>query len=501
MSIRACLFALLLPAPVLAQEPLSVIEWLGRHPIHPSGPVLYEPPVSESALQPPVEVSRLDTQASPIGLVPARITGLPASLWAGSATDDLVGLVQNVPVQRSPAMQTLLYTLLLSETVPPADDRPDGALLLARIDRLMELGATDPALALAEQVNPSRSAALFRRWFDASLLTGAEDQGCELIAQAPHLAPDYATRIFCTARLGDWQTAALTLETAHALNLLPPQQMDLLDRFLSPDVFEGAPPLPAPQAPDPLTFRLFETIGERLPTASLPRAFATADLRDIAGWKAQLMAAERLTRIGALAPNQLLGLYTARRPSASGGIWDRVRALQSFDRALQARDSAAVARALPAAWDSMRQAGLEVAFASLFASDLKRLPLDDPAAGDLAWRILLLSPQYKSAARHTPRRDPESTFLAALAQGDPGRVPAPNTLARAIVDGFSSTPDPTPPDPARLGETILRAMQDFDAGARGNPAELGRALGTFRAVGLEDTARRAALQLMLLGTR
>ena len=48
-----------------------------------------------------------------------------------------------------------------------------------------------------------------------------------------------------------------------------------------------------PGAPDPLTFRLFETIGERLPTAALPRAFAHADLRDVAGWKAQIEAAER----------------------------------------------------------------------------------------------------------------------------------------------------------------------------------------------------------------
>jgi hypothetical protein len=38
----------------------------------------------------------------------------------------------------------------------------------------------------------------------------------------------------------------------------------------------------------------------------------------------------------------------------------------------------------------------------------------------------------------------------------------------------------------------------FDRGARGNLDELTRALSTLRAVGLEDTARRAALQLMLL---
>ena len=44
----------------------------------------------------------------------------------------------------------------------------------------------------------------------------------------------------------------------------------------------------------PLLFRLHEAIGEPLPTGALPRAYAVADLRDLAGWKPQLEAAERL---------------------------------------------------------------------------------------------------------------------------------------------------------------------------------------------------------------
>ncbi len=53
----------------------------------------------------------------------------------------------------------------------------------------------------------------------------------------------------------------------------------------------------------------------------------------------------------------------------------------------------------------------------------------------------------------------------------------------------------------QLGESLLSAMELMDDGAAGNLGALTEALATFRAVGLEDTARRAALQVALLDTR
>jgi len=504
MRIRAILFALLIPASAAGQQPLSVIEWIGQKP--PDGfttPVLMEPATSDSGLYPTINVSPLDELAVPVGLVPGSVTGLPAGLWMGSDPDVLADLIRDVPVTDYPAMQRLLYTLLLSESLPPAGKEAGETLLLARIDRLLDMGATDPAQALAEQAGATESAARFRRWFDATLLTGDEDRACAALATGPYLAPGYAARIFCDVRRGDWQTAVLTLETAHALDLLSPDELALLDRFLSPDIFEGAPPLPAPDAPDPLTFRLFETIGERMPTSSLPRGFATADLRDVAGWKAQLEAAERLTRIGALGPNRLLGLYTDRLPAASGGVWDRVSALQRFEAALDSDSTDAVVKTLGPVWDAMRSARLEVPFATLFAGRLATQMPDDPQSRDLIWKIGLLSQDYETPALSPPDQTLRNAFLAALAQGEPGRVVAPDAMARAIRDGFAETAQP----PAQLqrllrsgqlGEAILRAMVLMDNGARGNPSDLAGAIATFRAVGMEDTARRAGLQLMLL---
>lgn len=53
-------------------------------------------------------------------------------------------------------------------------------------------------------------------------------------------------------------------------------------------------------------------------------------------------------------------------------------------------------------------------------------------------------------------------------------------------------------DNGQLGEAILRTMDLFARGAQGNLGDLSNSLAALRAVGLEDTARRATLQLMLL---
>ncbi|KIC42503.1 hypothetical protein RA27_03830 [Ruegeria sp. ANG-R] len=505
MPTRSTLLALLLAGTAQAQtqEPLSAIDWLTDPPENLPGTVLMEPPVTQTGMQPDVQVTPLEALSPPLGLVASSVTGLPVDLWQSSDADRLADLISQVRVKSNPAMQRLLFTLLLSEARPPAGGQSPDTLLMARLDRLMQLGASDPVQSLVQLAGPTDTQDRFRRWFDATLLTGDEDRSCTALIAQPNLSRDYAAQIFCKARRGDWTSAALTLEAVHALQLLPEDELALLDRFLSPELFEGAEYLPQPEDPDPLTFRLFEAIGERLPTASLPRAFANADLRDVAGWKAQIEAAERLTRIGALTPNQLLGLYTERAPAASGAVWDRVAAVQRFESALETDDPNTISKALTTVWKQMKIAGLEVPFAELFAPRLAALTLPDQAAENLRWRILLLSELYEDAARTTPDGSEANMFLAALAQGDPVRAPSPTPLADAISQGFAwSAPIPSDIDALlnndQLGEAILETMQLFAHGSRGNLVDLTASVAAFRRVGLEDTARRAALQLMIL---
>ena len=508
---RAGLIAAILAmiGPVRAEAPMSAIDWLSQTVATPVAlplpPTAGEPAVTSDALPGDVTVQSIDGPSlDAVGLVPVSVSGLPRDLWGPTPTADLVALIRAQPADAMPGLKRLLQTLLLAELDPPVDSDGRGLLFLARIDRLLESGALDPAMALLDQAGTT-SPDTFRRWFDVALLTGAEDRACTTLGQRPDVAPTIPATIFCLAQNGDWSAAATTLRSAEALGDVSPEDEALLSRFLDPELYEGDPPLPAPSRVSPLNWRMMEAIGQPLATNILPLAFAHGDLRSNTGWKGQIEAAERLTRSGAIAPNQLLGLYDASKPAASGGVWDRAAAVQTLDKALAARDSLAVAAVLPQVWTLMTEAELEVAFADLFGEALANLPLTGAAAA-IAWHVGLLSPGYESVAlNHATPATSADEFLAGLARGDLTGTTPTDQLGAAIRDGFG--PRTLPADLAtmiadkRLGEAMLTACLLISAGAIGDVAKISDGLATLRAVGLEDVARRTALELILLERR
>ncbi len=494
--------------PAFAQdEPLSAIDWLNTPtPVTVAQPRIAPPdapPVSDGATVPDVAVMPLgETVPDAVGLLPQSTTGLPPSLWEKSRASRIVTRFNRLPDRPLPATQALYYTLLLAEAEPPNDITQGAPLLQARVEALRRFGAVAPALALLERAGPQRKT-VFDQWLDLALLNGAEDAPCNALAQAPTLSSDYAARIFCMARAGDWTTAALTFETTQALGILPQTQAGLLAQFLDPEMIEGTLNLAPPKDMSPLTFRLYEAVGRPMPTRNLPRAFAVADLRGTSGWKAELEAAERLARTGALPANRLIGLYTDRQPAASGGIWDRVEALQAFDHALTREKPQEVAKTLPAAWQAMQAQGLSVPFAELFGEALAKIALEG-AARDMALRVALLSPGYEAAAQNVTADSPLA-FHAGLAQGTPDEALAQSPEERAIARAFATTAA-APRDVAlleagKLGEAILAAATRLDRTGPADTDDLHDALSTLRAVGLEDTARRAALQRLLLSSQ
>ncbi|MDO8327715.1 MAG: hypothetical protein Q7T28_12350, partial [Cypionkella sp.] len=259
---------------------------------------------------------------------------------------------------------------------------------------------------------------------------------------------------------------------------------------------------PAPKPVTPLIWRIYDALGEPLPTATLPPAFAHAELSDHAGWKAQIEAAERLARVGAITPNLLLGLYTDRAPAASGGVWDRADAFQRFDAALTKSDVQAVEQRLPLAYARMKDVELEVPFATLFATALAKLHLQGDA-GRIVYELGLISPDYERLSKvKAASADARSVFLAGVAQGSVKGLTAPDSMARAIAPAFT---DPVLPDDIaelvrqkRIGEAILQAMARIESGVRGELVKVTEGLSVLRKLGLEDVARRTALQLMLL---
>ena len=478
-----------------------MIDWLETQgAIEAVQPAPPEPEVAPTGSVPQVTVQPLRDQAAKrVGLAPSNVTGLPDSLWLESNAAALTRAVRALPDAPVPALQALIMTLLLAEASPPQGNAT--VFDLARVDALMRFGALDPALALLEQTDVTGSPAQLARYMDLSLIAGNAGGACALILQNPRLSPGRAHDVFCKARAGAWDDAVLVMGTARALELIDPATGDALERFLDPELFEGDPPLPVPQSPDPLTFRLFEAIGTPIPTRGWPVAYANADLSPNSGWKAQLEAAERLAQRGALGDNRLLGLYTQRQAAASGGVWDRVAAIQRFETALGTGSPAAVAKTLPGAWRAMGQVGLQTVFAALFAEQLSEMVLSGPAA-DVAFEVLLLSPAYETAATRFPARALQRPVLAAVAAGEVADGLSANGTAAAILSAFSTTSaDPDIVKKAQdgaLGAALLETISITHAGTAGDIAQLSNGLATLRALGLEDVARRTALQVLLL---
>jgi hypothetical protein len=475
-------------SPAFANDPLSAIEWLEKRPkqiVVPLAPTdtpkFSEPAVASAVKTPEITTTPLGAPVrAAAGLLPSAVTGLPNALWHGSDAQTLDTLITALNVEDQPALQALFYTLLLAEADPP-EDAKGANFMRARVTKLLDLGALDPASALLERSDPAHID-LFDLYFDTSLLGGDAEQPCNALRAQPSLSRDLERRIFCDAQNQAWDSAALTLSTADAIGAIAPVDVTLWEHFLDPELFSDVPAIP--DRPTVLQFRLFQAIGEALPTRSLPRAFAATDLTGNTGWKVQLDAAERLARVGAISENRLLGIYTSRIPSASGGIWDRAEAIQRLETALAAGDPVGVFKQLRRAWSKMQENRLEVPFATLFSDALMRL----------------LSPKYESAAQRVTS-DPTLKVAQSIAVGEP-KSHTDVALSATLVAAFSGDGVPQHltdmSKNTQLGEAILRAMALTQTGVHGDPSALQSGLAFLRSVGLEDTARRTALQLLLI---
>jgi hypothetical protein len=142
----------------------------------------------------------------------------------------------------------------------------------------------------------------------------------------------------------------------------------------------------------------------------------------------------------------------------------------------------------------MEQVGLLTPLAEFYGARLARLSLPD-AVAVTALRLGLLSDDYESVAETAP-----ASFATSIALGAPDRVPPVTTLERAIHDGFTGAP----PDhltrlarDGRLGEALLETGLMLANGAESDPQGIAQALAFLRHAGLQDTARRTALHLLL----
>lgn len=502
-AVGVLMLGALLAGQALAAEndPLSAIEWLSDSIDIPQATTEPDQGKPDATLPSVITVAPLDAPVPDrAGLISARPLGLDPGLWGRSASADIARTIALLPDSRMapPSLRAFLHDLLVLRLDPPIDANEDDSLYLARLDRLLEMGHLASAKRLIE-VAGAPEPRRFRRAFDIALLTGTETDACKVIEETPDISPTYLARIFCLARGGNWDVAAITLGNAEVLGILSDDEDKLLSHFLDPELFEGEPLPSPPRLPSPLVFRLYEAVGERIPTDQLPVAFAVTDLTDTVGWKTRLRAIERLAAADAVPFERLLSVYSERQPAASGGVWERVGLVQELLKAIEHGDTQRLANVLPQAWSAAADIGYEAALARWLAPKLNGSELNGQA-GHVAFEVGLLAgrPDLASAFAAPTAFD---RFLLAIAKGEPASPPDADPLARAILRGLSAL-DPSRAhlsliQDGRSGEALLSALSDLMDGAAGNPDRTANALALLRHLGLERLARQTAVELVL----
>lgn len=530
----AIIHLMIATGPASAQAPLAASDWLEQGAARPparessgwrpglplppdaarqrSGPDAARPRSRPEALPDagPIGVSRLDgPDPDAAGLVPPEEAGLPADFWADAELDAVIDALAGPP-PRLPVLDRAYRLVLTAQLAPPArGDGREGRLILARLDALMAMGAVDQVAALLDAAGAT-TAPLFARRMDAALLLGDERRTCTTVLDHPGLAPSLAARIYCLARNGDWPAAQLALSGARIHGGIDEAMLPLIAAFLDDAQVDDGTRLPPPEPMTPLGFRLLEAVGQPLPTTALPIPYAMADLRSNTGWKPRIEAAERLARAGNMAPRHLRAIYSEQPPAASGGVWDRVAAIQQLEAALSQGDPAGIRAALIPADAAMRAGGLWPQFAQIFgpvlaehAADIASGAESGPHAANIAAeRVEALAlasadPEaWAALSEQVMPDDPAARWLHALA-GD-GPLPdqgAPEDALGAALAG--ALQGPATPPPAPQGLAYLAALRDLDAGREGDLHRAAQGVMVLRGLGQENLARDAVLQLIL----
>jgi hypothetical protein len=520
---------LLLGGAALATEPRSAIPWLSEsihaapQPARPTPRLATVPGTTppegapETAVDPgagdpgAITVTPLgEVQRDAVGLLPPERTGFARALWGPASALKVRGLILSHPDRGVPEARALFRRMLLAEADPPPGSGRAAPVLLARIDRLLEVGALHEAEALLE-IAGADTPELFRRWFDVALLLDRAQGPCAALRQNPTLSPTLPARVFCLARGGDWNAAEITLTLGRDVGELTAEQEAALARFLDPQMFEDTPDPPVPDPLTPLDFVLREAVGLPRPAGALPAAFLHFDLNEYAPMRTRIMAAERLVPDGAAPPEVLFDAYRAGTPAASGGPWDRAAAVQKLDMALATGDAAAIGPALAEADRRLSERGLRVVFARAYAEPLAAL---DPAGLDTETRgrlfeLLLLAEAYQAAGLaaglEPDRRTRVLLALAGLPQaGDPAEGAEPRE--RAALAGMTLVAPMGDRErhlarlleEGRQGEALLEVLDLLAEGPQVDPSALQAALWTLRQAGLMPSARKIALQTLLL---
>lgn len=544
-ALAAATIAVLAPAAALAQQTDMPVQT--QTDMTPA-PVNVPPPVQQQQIAAP--------DAWSVSAIARSGGALPEDLWSHSDPAFLVTLFDRLPANyESPAAQNLALRVLLSGGDAPRGDAQEAAR--KRFEALGKMGAADPLATMASGAGGSLSDPVIAQYAaQAELARGNRDQAC-MRGRAATITGEQVSpfllrlRAFCSAATGDRAAADLALATPHAASTddawyatviaavagaapaRPPTAK--YDNSLSTQLSLAANLRPGPNALANASTLALVTLarGDNAPQPQRAQAAALAFRRGV------ISAQEARTILHATPATVTTGLppiaTALRTVEASPGSIDAAGAIAAVLRAASApADFAATARffrgdinALQTAPDaaaalqfaraaivngdvqvaqrltaSARQAGVDEATMGPLDAALAALVGVRNDAGTVALHRRIDAAGSAAAAKRGAARD--AMILAALGAPVDGAVQSfivqnpPSGGARAESGAMLSLANAV--EQHALGDAaLLAAVAAGDGPAKLDAESIDRIVRALRGVGLNDDARRFAVEALLAG--
>ena len=460
--------------------PISAIDWLSQPGLAPlSEDGLIESDPSIGAVLDEVSVIELDAPLEKTyGLIPAKISGIPQNFWTDVDPNTLNQMIGSLPELGLPATDDFLLRALLAES------KGNEAVLGVRVNTLLNRGAVHAAYNLLGQ-SQVENLENFDLFAETSLLTDNVERMCNQLNAARHFSNDEALQVYCLARAGSWDTAVLNYFTLNALGAFTLTTSALLDADLNPELANDLVlPEVDPAKMTALEFKLRASVGQPVPTLSLPLKFVPFDLSEASGWVQQIEAAERLGAVGSLPATQLLEKYKSGTASPSDRVWERVIAVQALDRAFSDPIIDPSAELL-VFWNAMQSNKLIAALARAWADKLVNFRKISEENSILFKMKVLSSPnafEFKPTMARLRRYNPK--FLSV-------------TYEKLM---FQLNEDVLVSQPFRSAN-MLRGMRLISDSMKGNEAALLEAITLYQAMGLTPLAKQLAMEFLILAPR
>ena len=369
------LLAIVWLLPVHGREPTNAVDWfMPAENLKTEAKSLEAKPEKDAHGDLIITKSELrPNDLNSVGIIPPKITGIDPKIWQEMNELTLFLELQSLPTLNFDATQTFLKRVLISETIPPIPNlksKLSGKLyLIAKLDKLIEIGALEEAETIINQVSTLDSK-LFERLATISFLTGRIDTMCNQLSLYPGLNDDLTIKIICLSNLDDWNAAALILSSAVSLNLLDSHRELLLINYLDPSLLPQNNPLENQTDFDEIDFYLGNIAKNPQPEFFDDVKYRYAIFNNGSDLESKILAAEALSRKRSINVSTLFDTYRNNNINGSGGFWSRMLAVKALDHALKRNNQQTVSIALDRAIDEMFKRNLLFTLASEYSSKL-----------------------------------------------------------------------------------------------------------------------------------